>query len=121
MVNKSVPTLLGIVIILLVVLLVVVFYNYRMMQEISSGGRVVGTVGGEALTGVEAPKTEIGVGEVLGSREPQSEAVPAPTTQNTRAGRIAREAGGPKAGEAPEDRKQAIKEAEESNPKPGAK
>ncbi len=73
MVNRSVPTLLGIVIILLVVLLVVVIYNYKLTQRLGAGERVVGTVGGEALTGVEAPKEEIGVGEVLGAREPEAE------------------------------------------------
>ena len=72
--NKSVPTLLGIVIILLVVLLVVVTYQYRLTQKLSEGERVVGTVGGELLTGVETPDEEIGVSEVLGSREPESEA-----------------------------------------------
>ena len=72
--NKSVPTLLGIVIILLVVLLVVVIYQYKLTQRLALGERVVGTIGGEALTGVEAPKEDIGVSEVLGAREPESEA-----------------------------------------------
>jgi hypothetical protein len=86
-VNKSVPTLLGIVIILLVVVLVVLIYNYKMTQELGAGGTVVGTVGGEALTGVEAPEEEIGTSEVLGAREPESQAVPAPTMRpDTRAG-----------------------------------
>ena len=71
--NKSVPTLLGIVIILLVVLLVVVMYQYRLTQKLAEGERVVGTVGGELLTGVETPKEDIGVSEVLGAREPESE------------------------------------------------
>lgn len=71
--NKSVPTLLGIVIILLVVLLVVVIYQYKLTQRLALGERVVGTIGGEALTGVEAPKEDIGVSEVLGAREPESE------------------------------------------------
>ncbi len=72
--NKSVPTLLGIVIILLVVLLVVVIYQYKLTQRLALGERVVGTIGGEALTGVEAPKEDIGVSEVLGAREPEVEA-----------------------------------------------
>jgi len=72
-VNKSVPTLLGIVIILLVVLLVVVIYQYKLTQRLALGERVVGTIGGEALTGVEAPKEDIGVSEVLGAREPEAE------------------------------------------------
>ncbi|MCJ7750492.1 MAG: hypothetical protein MUQ65_05290 [Armatimonadetes bacterium] len=71
--NKSVPTLLGIVIILLVVLLVVVIYQYKLTQRLALGERVVGTIGGEALTGVEAPKEDIGISEVLGAREPESE------------------------------------------------
>jgi len=72
-VNKSVPTLLGIVIILLVVLLVVVIYQYKLTQRLALGERVVGTIGGEALTGVEVPKEDIGVSEVLGAREPEGE------------------------------------------------
>ena len=53
--NKSVPTLLGIVIILLVVVLVVLIVNYRLTQGLGRGERVVGTVGGEILTGEETP------------------------------------------------------------------
>jgi hypothetical protein len=64
-VNKSVPTMLGIVIILLVVLLVVVVYQYKLTQGLGEGGRVVGTVGGELILGVDAPEEEIGIGEVL--------------------------------------------------------
>ena len=94
--NKSVPTLLGIVIILLVVLLVVVIYQYRLTQKLALGERVVGTIGGEALTGVEAPKEDIGVSEVLGAREPESEAVVSPAlqpqTQERRAERRAAQA-----------------------------
>ena len=71
--NKSVPTLLGIVIILLVVLLVVVIYQYKLTQRLALGERVVGTIGGEALTGVDTPKEDIGVSEVLGAREPETE------------------------------------------------
>lgn len=77
--NKSVPTLLGIVIILLVAVLVVLLYNYKMTQEIGKGGIPVGTVGGELLTGVEQPKEQIGAPEVLGAREPQAEQWRAPT------------------------------------------
>jgi hypothetical protein len=86
-VNKSVPTLLGIVIILLVVVLVVLIYNYKMTQEIGAGGSVVGTVGGEVLMGVETPEEEIGTGEVLGAREPESQAVTSPAlSPDSRAG-----------------------------------
>lgn len=119
--NKSVPTLLGIVIILLVVLLVVVFYNYKLTEKLGAGGTVVGTVGGEALTGVEAPKSEIGVGEVMSHQTPESQAAPSPMVQDTRAGRIAREAGGPKEGMTPEQRKEQMKAAEQENPKPAPK
>jgi hypothetical protein len=84
-VNKSVPTLLGIVIILLVVVLVILVYNYKMTQELGTGARVVGTVGGEALTGVEAPKEEIGASTVLGERQPESQAEPLPGV-STKAG-----------------------------------
>ena len=81
--NKSVPTLLGIVIILLVVVLVVLVYTYRMTQELSAGGQVVGTVGGRVLTGVETPEEEIGASEVLGAREPESQAeqLPGPSSR----------------------------------------
>jgi hypothetical protein len=71
--NKSVPTLLGIVIILLVVVLVVLLYNYKMTQEIGKGGVSVGTIGGEMLTGVEQPKETIGTAEVLGAKRPGAE------------------------------------------------
>ena len=54
--NKSVPTLLGIVIILLVVVLAVLIVNYRLTQGLGRGERVVGTVGGDLLTGEESPK-----------------------------------------------------------------
>jgi hypothetical protein len=90
--NKSVPTLLGIVIILLVVVLVVLVFNYKMTQEIGKGGIPVGTIGGQALTGVEAPTEEIGTSEVLGAREPEAQAQPSPAMRpGTRAGRMAEE------------------------------
>jgi hypothetical protein len=107
-VNRSVPTLLGIVIILLVVVLVVLIYNYRLTQQLGSGATVVGTVGGKALTGVEPPTEEIGAGEVLGRREAEVEAQPSPTqrpgtrsfevSQEAEAKRAAREAGTGRAG-----------------------
>ncbi len=71
--NKSVPTLLGIVIILLVVVLVVLFFNYKLTQQLGSGASVVGTKGGEMLTGVQAPKEEISPSEALGARAPKTE------------------------------------------------
>jgi len=94
--NKSVPTLLGIVIILLVVVLVVLVFNYKMTQEIGKGGIPVGTIGGQALTGVEAPKEQIGTPEVLGTRQPEVQAQPSPAMRpGTRAGRMAEERRGP--------------------------
>ena len=65
--NKSVPTLLGIVIILLVVVLVVLIYDYKMTSEIVAGGVAVQTTGGRALTGVDAGGEQISPSEVLGT------------------------------------------------------
>jgi hypothetical protein len=93
-VNKSVPTLLGIVIILLVALLVVGFYQIRLQRELTAGKTVVGTVGGEVLTGVDMPEEEIGTVEVLGAG-PEGEVKPSPATSpDTRAGERRREAEG---------------------------
>jgi hypothetical protein len=90
--NKSVPTLLGIVIILLVVVLVVLWFNYKMTQQLGAGAIVVGTKGGELLTGVKAPKEEIGTGEVLGAKQPKVEPQLSPAMRpGTRAGRMAQE------------------------------
>lgn len=90
--NKSVPTLLGIVIILLVVVLVVLWFNYKMTQQLGAGQTAVGTRGGELLTGVQAPKEEIGTGEVLGAQQPKTEPQLSPTLRSgTRAGRMAAE------------------------------
>ncbi len=69
--NKSVPTLLGIVIILLVVILVVLVVNYQVTKGIGEGGRVVGTVGGEVLTGEEAPEEYIPASALGGRAEPE--------------------------------------------------
>ena len=66
--NRHVPTLLGIVIILLVVLLVLGIYNYKLSERMSQGGEVVGTVGGQALTGQEQPAPQITPSEVLGGQ-----------------------------------------------------
>ncbi len=85
--SKSVPTLLGIVIILLVVVLVVLVFNYKLTQQLGAGATVVGTQGGEMLTGAKAPKEEIGTSTVLGARQPQSEAVPSPAMKETPAER----------------------------------
>ncbi len=69
--NRSVPTLLGIVIILLVVILVVLVVNYQVTKGIGEGGRVVGTVGGEVLTGEEAPEEYIPASALGGRAEPE--------------------------------------------------
>jgi hypothetical protein len=76
-VNKSVPTMLGIVIILLVVVLVVLFINYRTTQAIGRGERIVSTVGGELLTGEEAPREFIDETSAT-SRTPEVEAKQSP-------------------------------------------
>ncbi len=88
--NKSVPTLLGIVIILLVVVLVVLYFNYKLTEKLGGGGIVVGTESTQALTGVQPPKEEIGTPEALGARQPQGSAVLAP-------GKVSGAPGAPKA------------------------
>jgi len=55
--NKSVPTLLGILIILVVVVLIVLVYNIKLTQQLGTGATPTGTIGGEILTGEEAPRT----------------------------------------------------------------
>ncbi len=75
--NKSVPTLLGIVIILLVVILVVLVVNYQVTKGIGEGGRVVGTVGGEMLTGEEAPEEYIPASALGGRAEQEAQQLPA--------------------------------------------
>jgi hypothetical protein len=70
-VNRSVPTLLGIVIILLVVVLVVVVFNYRLYSGLGRGEKVVGTSSHEILTGEEPITEEIGISEVLTAGEPE--------------------------------------------------
>ena len=84
--NKSVPTLLGIVIILLVVVLVVLVYNYKLTQGLGEGARVVGTTGGELLTGEQAPREFISETEALGRRaESEARRPPMFTRAGTRA------------------------------------
>jgi hypothetical protein len=69
--NKSVPTLLGIIIILLVVVLAVLVVNYKVTKGLGEGQTVTGTVGGQVITGTEAPKENIEGSTVLGSRQPE--------------------------------------------------
>ncbi|MBE9565990.1 MAG: hypothetical protein IMF16_04495 [Proteobacteria bacterium] len=71
--NKSVPTLLGIVIILLVIVLVVLVYDLRMTANLAAGNVPVGTVGGQILTGTEAPTEIIGAEEAIGAHVSASE------------------------------------------------
>ena len=71
--NKSVPTLLGVAVILLVVVLVVLLYNIQLTKQLGNGLSVVGTVGGEKLTGVEQPTTQISPNEALAARAEKHE------------------------------------------------
>lgn len=91
--NKSVPTLLGIVIILLVVVLIVLMYNLRMTQAIGRGERVVGTVGGELITGEEAPKEFIEETSALGGEPDRPEPRPSPAMREGSRAREGRRAG----------------------------
>jgi hypothetical protein len=75
-----VPTLLGIVIILLVVILVVLIVNFQMTKGLGEGQRVVGTVGGELLTGEEAPEEFIDASALGGRAEPVEGEQPSPET-----------------------------------------
>jgi len=64
-VNRSVPTLLGIMILLMVAVLVVLIYDYRLTSGLAAGQTVVGTVGGEMLTRVQQPTEQISPSEVF--------------------------------------------------------
>ncbi|MGD0110867.1 MAG: hypothetical protein ABSD48_03315 [Armatimonadota bacterium] len=55
--NKSVPTLLGILIILVVAVLIVLVYNIKLTQQLGTGATPTGTYGGQILTGEKAPTT----------------------------------------------------------------
>ncbi len=61
--NRTVPTLLGVIIILMVGTLVLLIYDYKLTSGLASGNSVVGTVGGEMLTGVDQPTTQISASE----------------------------------------------------------
>ena len=92
--NKSVPTLLGIVIILLVVMLVVLVFNYKLTQQLGTGATVVGTQSTKTLTGVTPPMEEISPSEVLGAQKPQVQPKLSPALQpGTRASKRAMERG----------------------------
>lgn len=71
--NRSVPTLLGIVIILLVIVLVVLVYDTRMTANLAAGNVPVGTVGGQILTGTETPTEIIGAEEAIAAHVAASE------------------------------------------------
>lgn len=103
--NKSVPTLLGIVIILLVVVLVVLIYDYKMTSQIVAGGVAVQTTGGRALTGVDAGGEQVSPSEVLGTATVEA-GQPMPEKKAEKATRAmtlekieSGQAGGPKAPE----------------------
>jgi len=74
-VNRSVPTLLGIMIILMVAMLVMLIYDYRLTSGLASGATIVGTVGGELLTGVDQPTETISATEVAGRQRPHTQDV----------------------------------------------
>ena len=101
--NKSVPTLLGIVIILLVVVLVVLIYDYKLTSQVVAGGVAVQTTGGRALTGVEGGGEQISPSEVLGTAtvgggQPMPEEKAEKTTRAMTLEAVeSGEAGGPKA------------------------
>ena len=77
---------------MLVALLVVGFYQIRLQRELTAGRTVVGTVGGEVLTGVDMPDEEIGTAEVLGAG-PEGETRPSPAASpDTRGGERRQEA-----------------------------
>ena len=84
--NKSVPTLLGLVIILLVVVLVVLIVNYRLTQGLGRGERVVGTVGGQLLTGEDAPDEFIDETSALAGGEKIEPQLSPALRQGSRAG-----------------------------------
>ena len=110
--NKSVPTLLGIVIILLVVVLIVLMYSLRMTQAIGRGERVVGTVGGELITGEEAPDEFIDETSALGGNADR----PEPTTIRPDARASERR----QAGEGRRGQRRAAGETPESAASPGS-
>jgi len=74
--NKSVPTLLGILIILVVVVIVVLVYNIQLTKQLGTGASPVGTIGGQMLTGEKAPTTEISPSEALARRSGKAEPIP---------------------------------------------
>ena len=70
--NKSVPTLLGILIILVVVVLVVLIYNIKLTNQLATGGSPTGTVGGQILTGEKASTTMLPPAGPGGQNKPQA-------------------------------------------------
>jgi hypothetical protein len=69
--NKSVPTLLGILIILVVVVLVVLIYNIKLTNQLATGGSPTGTVGGQILTGEKASTTMLPPAGPGGQNKPE--------------------------------------------------
>jgi len=106
--NKSVPTLLGILVLLVVAVLVVLIYNIKLTNQLGQGLTPTGTVGGEVLTGAKAPTEELAPAPG-GTREGQAKAAampanvgkgeaPAPAGQPGRMGRGGMGRGGPGGG-----------------------
>ncbi len=73
--NKSVPTLLGIVIILLVVVLVIVIFNYRLTQrQAHLSPALSGTRAGERTREISGPRSEKeGVGPARSEQQEEVE------------------------------------------------
>lgn len=86
--NRSVPTLLGIMIILMVAVLVILVYDYRLTSGLAAGHVVVGTVGGQILTQVEQPTEQISPSEVFEKRVSKANRLNAREMQR-RQGRLA--------------------------------
>lgn len=100
--NKSVPTMLGIVIILLVVVLVVLIINYRVTRGIGAGEELVGTAATGMLAGQQPPDEVIDEASALGGRAdgPEPELSPAlrgdtPAAEKGRERQALRESGEP--------------------------
>jgi hypothetical protein len=70
-VNRSVPTLLGIMIVLMVAVLVVLIYDLKVTAGLASGKIVVGTVGGRLISGVDGPVARTGMVAAPGSESPR--------------------------------------------------
>jgi hypothetical protein len=91
--NRTVPTLLGVIIILMVGVLVLLIYDYKLTSGLAMGNSVVGTVGGEMLTGVDQPTTQIGASEARSRSGAKTTRID-PSEMQRRNGRMPAEAQG---------------------------